>query len=885
MKCRQKNKFPNHKVLAIASGVMAALATLQSSAQEVADQTVEMEEVVVTATGTLIRGVQPVGSQTLSVDEAAIEDLAPATMNELLGTLPQVSNFFNNRPEQDPRGVGRNTINRPNLRNLPGINSASGATTLILVDGHRMGPVGVEQSSFDPDMLPAIVMQGVEIVTDGGSSIYGADAVGGVINFKTRDEFDGVRVDLGYDFGDEYSSSNVAVMAGTKWQGGSGYLALAHSERDQLRNRDVSWGKDGIWSEDGSTLSPADVQCRQAVGSQTTYVYLPSFVNPQIPPPGVWTDNAAVGGGTQSLGAPCDNSGFGSYLPEQDRDWLYGGITQDLSDRLSLNVKAYYSQRELTATSDPRGGTVSDPEPSGEGAPFQQYIQNQLSFSYAANSGYVEAPRVIDIDVWGVTPEFTYELNNDWRLLTTFHYSMSNSKSTGSGVNQLLQNESIANGSLNPANVAAADPALVASILDQYDVKDTEQEMFYGRVIADGPLFTLPAGEVRVAVGAQYTDQSAELLAGDFTSTDRSGLQTRSNDRDITSVFAEVSVPVVESLTLSLSARYDDYSDFGDTTNPNVGFSWMPVEWLEIFGHWGESFNAPTPIDPLLPGFIRGYFPFAAFIVPDGGQRDPSRLDVLLAEGAGGALQPQTAEIWSLGFNMQPVDGLRINMNYFDIEFNDLLGSVNPQSAVAVQQNPDKFIFNPTQAQVDEFLSQMANGDQYAGLPAGPIGVLVDRRIGNTDQALLEGLDFGIEYSHQTSFGQMSYGLSGTKQLDFVTISNGNASDVLKYDTSDLNLVASVGWAREGMRGNLRVKYSAGFDSNPATGAANQTSVDDFVVADLHLALDVDDSLTFSVNVENLLDEEPPEWRLNQQPAYGFWTLGRVVKVGISKTF
>lgn len=885
MEQRHTNKIPNHKVLAIASGVVAALVTLQASAQEVADQTVEMEEVVVTATGTLIRGVQPVGSQTLSVDEAAIEDLAPATMNELLGTLPQVSNFFNNRPEQDPRGVGRNTINRPNLRNLPGINSASGATTLILVDGHRMGPVGVEQSSFDPDMLPAIVMQGVEIVTDGGSSIYGADAVGGVINFKTRDEFDGVRVDLGYDFGDEYSSSNVAVMAGTKWQGGSGYLALAHSERDQLRNRDVSWGKDGIWSEDGSTLNPADVQCRQAVGSQTTYVFLPSFVNPLIPPPGVWTDNAAVGGGTQSLGAPCDNSGFSSYLPEQDRDWLYGGISQDLTDRLSLKVKAYYSQRELTVTGDPRGGTVSDPAPSGEGAPFQQYIQNQLSFSYAANSGYVEAPRVLDIDVWGVTPEFTYELNNDWRLLTTFHYSISNSKSTGSGVNQLLQSESIANGSLNPANVAAADPSLVASILDQYEVKDTEQEMLYGRVIADGPLFSLPAGEVRVAVGAQYSDQSAKLLVGEFTSTDRSGLQTRSSDRDVTSVFAEVSVPVVESLTLSLSARYDDYSDFGDTTNPNVGFSWMPVEWLEIFGHWGESFNAPTPVDPLLPGFIRGYFPFAAFIVPDGGQRDPSRLDVLLAEGAGGALQPQTAEIWSLGFNMQPVDGLRINMNYFDIEFNDLLGSVNPQSAVAVQQNPDKFIFNPTQAQVDEFLSQMANGDQYAGLPAGPIGVLVDRRIGNTDQALLEGLDFGISYSHQTSFGQMSYGLSGTKQLDFVTISNGNESDVLKYDTSDLNLVASVGWAREGMRGNLRVKYSAGFDSNPATGAANQTSIDDFVVADLHFALDVDDSLTFSVNVENLLDEEPPEWRLNSQPRYAFWTLGRVVKVGVSKTF
>ncbi len=79
----------------------------------------------------------------------------------------------------------------------------TGATTLILVDGHRLAPVGTDQSSLDPDVIPMNVMRRVEVVTNGGSSLYGADAVGGVINFVTLDDYDGVRVDLGYDTGDD----------------------------------------------------------------------------------------------------------------------------------------------------------------------------------------------------------------------------------------------------------------------------------------------------------------------------------------------------------------------------------------------------------------------------------------------------------------------------------------------------------------------------------------------------------------------------------------------------------------------------------------------------------------------------------------------------------
>ncbi len=87
----------------------------------------KLEEVVVT--GSLIRGVEAVGSQTLGLDKEDITQIGAVTTNELLASIPQVSNFFNQRADQDPRGAARLQVNRPNLRNLPGINDASSTSS------------------------------------------------------------------------------------------------------------------------------------------------------------------------------------------------------------------------------------------------------------------------------------------------------------------------------------------------------------------------------------------------------------------------------------------------------------------------------------------------------------------------------------------------------------------------------------------------------------------------------------------------------------------------------------------------------------------------------------------------------------------------------------
>ena len=145
----------------VAAGVSLLALSSPAMAQEAdsEDQGAGNEIVV---TGTQSRGVAATGTQSISVDSAAILDKAAISTNELLSLVPQISNTFNGRFEGDPRGVGAGiSITKPNLRGLPGANSSSGGTTLVIANGFRFTPVGVNQSSVDVDVIPAAVLEGM----------------------------------------------------------------------------------------------------------------------------------------------------------------------------------------------------------------------------------------------------------------------------------------------------------------------------------------------------------------------------------------------------------------------------------------------------------------------------------------------------------------------------------------------------------------------------------------------------------------------------------------------------------------------------------------------------------------------------------------------------
>jgi iron complex outermembrane receptor protein len=844
-----------------------------------------LEEVLVT--GSLIRGVALTGSQSIGLDANDVVETGAVTTNELLASVPQIANFFNQRPEQDPRGSDRLTINRPNLRNLPGVNSASGATTLILVDGHRIAPMGVSQSSVDPDVIPGNVIERVAIVPDGGSSLYGADAVGGVINFITRSEFEGVQIDLGFDNGDDYDAWQASLLAGTKWENGSGFISLATTDRDQLLTEDRDWAAQGNWNEEGTVLTPDGTQCESPVGAVTSWFWYGAG----------WTSNpAAPGAGVTPVGAPCDIKGKAALVPQQERDNVYGAITQHFGDNITLDMKSYFMNRTTTYSSFPRGDTISAPSPADLGligeAVGDLAESSAVGFSYAPNSAYRHSEQEVEIETWGITPELTIELPNGWQSRNTLHYGRSENSVARPGSNRTKLVAAVETGLVDPANIAAADGDVIRDILNWETAQDSEQELFFLRSIADGEVMDLPAGKLRAAVGIEYAKDSAKKRSGDVTIGGLSAMSWAKDDRDVTSVFAELSVPVFETLDLSLSFRYDDYSDFGDTTNPNIGFTWLPAEWIKIYGKLGESFNAPTVLDSL--GTANGRYIFdAATAVPDpnGERTNASRDDVFLLEGASGALEPQTAEIFALGFEIQPVEGLMLSANYYEIDFKNLLGSPNPQSAQAVSLNPDKFVFQPTDDEWNRFLAGAENAEQFADLNSEDVGVIIDRRISNTEEAKLTGLDFSVKYVHETSFGTMSYGLSGNHQMKFDLTQSGTEVDQLEF-APDLLMSGNIGWSKDSLRARLTFNYTNSYDISP-TEAVNQRSVDSFfstnlfVGYDLSRVSDITKGLSVRFNVDNLFDEEPPEKRSQQNLNYsttGF-TLGRIYKLGLTYKF
>lgn len=871
-------------------GIVALLMAGPAQAQDAAGAAAEENSDEIVVTGTQIRGVQATGSQTLALDAEDIRQEGAVSTSELLAAIPQIGHF-NDYFEGEPRGAERGiTINRPNLRSLPGFNSASGSVTLILLDGHHLTPVGVNESAIDPDIIPAAVLQRVEVVTDGGSSIYGADAVGGVINFISKRSFDGLTVDANYGIGDSVSGFqqwDATATAGASWQNGGGYISIGTSDRDGILNGQTDWARFGTWQPDGSLLD-VGTQCREPVGTEMRYFWVDLAG-------GFWTNNPlAPGAGEFAVGSPCNQFAEQTLLPQQERDNMFASLSQDLTDNVALHVTAYYTNRTTTFAGYPLGyttrGVVAAPPrpPAGTPQGTIQAVPIGIGFSFGPNAAYVERNQEIEIETFGISPELTVDLSHDWQVRNTFVYGQSDNTHIIPRVNEDLAQDYIDAGQLNPSNVVAADAGVIQDILDWEEARETNQEMFDFRSVADGPVLQLPAGPLRAAVGVEYVETRAEARGnvGQIGAIDQ--LSFDDADRNVYSVFGELAVPVATFLDLSLSARYDNYSDFGSTTNPNIGFDLHPVSWFSIFGHWGKSFNAPTVIDQFgIATAVVNANNSASVLggIDIGGVWDGVGDDVLQGTGASGELSPQTSEQWQAGFIANPIDGLEINLTYYEIDFTDILGATNPLDPRSIATNPEKYIWNPTQAQLDAYIASLDNASELASLNADDFALILDRRTANISSAHLKGLDFGVNYIHETSVGTFNIGVDGTYNIGFTL----DDADFLQYNTPDLYVRGTLGWTLENLTTALSVNYRGGFDTDTAQNG--QTEVERFTTADLFVGYDLPAGLgmhdsSLRLVVDNIFDEDPSLWRQNaQNTAFSGFTLGRVFKVGLTTTF
>lgn len=869
----------------------------------------------ITVVGTLIRGTAVVGSQTISVDGAAIADRAVTSTNELLTLIPQVTNTFNGRFEGDPRGVSAGiSITKPNLRAIPSSNSTSGGLTLVLADGLRMTPVGVNQAAIDVDILPATVLAGIDAVTDGGSSLYGADAVGGVLNFRTLKSFEGVKVDGNYGFGTTiggYKAWDAAITAGKSWSGGNAYFSISHSKRDGILNGETKWAN-GLVYDAAGVASVTFTQCPNPVGTETRWFRFG-------PGAAQFTNNpAAPGAGTFPVGTPCSAIESASYLPEQKRTNVFAAVSQELGDNMDLRVTGYWAKRDTQIRAFPRGFTAAGSPlttAAQVGAAFPTAPVGRLtvvpggtSFSFGPNSAYVNTPTQLGFETWGITPELNVKLGENWQLRNSAHFGRSTNYQSFPGVDTVKAQcyitgcTGIAAGQLSPFNVAAASAAVINDITNFQNAQDTKQQMLLFRSVIDGSVFALPGGDAKLAVGVEYQQNKADsrLNAGPVGSLDAIPFMKAS--RNSKSVFAEAFLPITSFLDVAGSVRYDDYSDFGSTTNPSVGLTLKPVSWLKIFGHWNTSFNAPTAVDNLAIATGR----FACGIYVAGGTaaqrptdplgRDTSKQGTcaMVLQGSSPGLQPQTADAWAVGFEATPFSGFRFGGEFYSLDIKNALGTLNPSVTSTYTTNADLYTYNVTAPQYAAILATLTNGGTLgAQQPASNIALIVDTRTTNLNAAQIEGVDFHASYNTDTSIGNFTLGVSGTRQTKAFITNGGVSSDRLGIGAAKLLASTTLAWKKGILSSRLTVNYTGKFtdEANNYLGVAETAKA--FVVTNLSIGLNFDEDngpmsgLNLRLNVDNLFNEKPQSVRRvnTNNPTYLNWTLGRVIKVGASVKF
>lgn len=837
--------------------LLVALAlSAEGLAQTDAQPAGELEEVLVTATtGTLIRGIAPTGTNIVALDREAITITGVTSTNDLLARVPQVTNFFNTVPI--PTTDLGSPINRPNIRDL----GASGAsTTLVLVDGMRLPGAGFQQVSPDVSVIPPAVIERLDVLPDGASALYGSDAVGGVINFVTRREFEGVEFTGKYGAADDYDTQELSLTGGTNWYGGGGLVSVYWTENDALLGADRDW----IGSD------------HRARGGDDFRV--DACTPGTITSGGRTFDMATLAPGSNR----CDTNDLASTLPAQERRTLFAAMRHDLSDSVAFDLAAYYSERDVefagstagTSTGVTGGGRITSANPFF--TPVMGEQAHEVDFSYHTALGGA-AKNTGDYESYNIIPEFTVGLWSDWQGRFTLNYGASENAALTRGIDRAYEAQALVatttDTAINPYDVHAIDPAVLARLTDYAGaIGKGDQRIVQVRGILDGSLFAAPSGDVRLALGVEYTDQEHKVTQGNATRISNPTTVTTNNSRDIQSLFAELFVPVLPgtsppgSFDLSFSGRYDDYSDIGSTSNPKVGFNWWPLEELVIRGNWGTSFQAPSLADSAGSVDTRAQFlPISPFLDDDAGPLDILRPTILIAGGSDG-LEPEEADTWSLGFDWRPdyLEGLGVSGTWYNVDYENAI-VVTPFFEPYFFDLPSLeplYVTNPTLEEARALLAGIRNDgftsleDLYANGDA-PYLITSARRI-NLGRIETSGIDYNITFDRPLGELLLTAGLAGNYILerDAQPVPGGEVVDELEAGlTNRTNVSFNLGVYCGDVLAMLTTHYKDGYDDG-------NNSVDSFVTTNLFFSYSLPvsermESAQVMLNIDNVMDENP----------------------------
>jgi outer membrane receptor for ferrienterochelin and colicin len=712
------------------------MASLNSSAQTEAETPTSSEPETmeaITVTGSLLPSrPDEVAVPVVYIDAKELEESGVNTnaLEILRKTVPSFAGRSNagtsNANNDNQRTAGGSQLQ---LRNLP---------TLILVNGRRLansGVGGINGKNFvDVNQIPAAAIDHIEVLTDGASSIYGSDAIGGVVNFILKSNYNGLKA--GGRFGGatgDYKERSFYLTGGTSI-GGVNLTATGSWSKTNPLFQDTRGFTSPLYNKTSSIPGVVAAGGVNPGAILAPGVNSPSQLNPTGTGAVATSVNQLIANGTYvpttpgAVAARFDVSPYQTLLLQQELQSFVGSMNSKLFDNRvevfgDLMLSRSKSFTQWLPVPAP-GLTVP------AGAPYNPLTTNFTGVTFDDLS----APKQFfnDVKAYRVNFGLRGDITHNWNWDSAVVYSKSDLEQQQAN---LLYKPNIplaiaggydANG--NPvaggayskvyggyslAGPLLLQPALdpfargsalnAASLANLYGTEkinaSSELASLDGRVV--GSLFELPAGKIGIAVGAGFR---RETLSGQADANGRvtdpvTGLVTGNaqqwlggtyadpfkKHRDISSLFAESRVPLtspswdivgLHALDLTAAVRAEKYSDAGRSTVPKFGFRWQPIDkQLTVRGNYSKSFSAPSLYAEYGPTDTRQV---GSGVIQGVFGANYTGLPFNGEDGNNPALQPATSISRSIGFVLQPevVKGLTVSVDFSSINLQGFAGGI-----------------------------------------------------------------------------------------------------------------------------------------------------------------------------------------------------------------
>ena len=524
----------------------------------------------------------------------------------------------------------------------------SSKRVLVLVDGHRWvrgsSASGVS-GAVDLNTIPVNAIKRIEVLQDGASTIYGSDAIAGVINIITQDDFDGLNVSAYYGSFDEGDGESYEYD-----------LSFGAESDDARIFIDVSYTEQGSVSAGDRKISTYPIAGVEIGASSGTPQGRYAFYDPRIPAPepgdnwvsvtlndGVLNDGGAnipvydfnnPGGGDFHDFALADRFNYQPYnhlITPNKRVNLFMKGEYDITDDVMLRVTAAFNNRESQNRAAPEplfagpgggGGAWMEAIVFDADSPFNPFGidlgPDEIQDGFITRRPIEAGPRVFNqnVDTWHIaaTLDGSFEMGDStwyWDVHSSWSQNQANQRKTGAFN---ARNVFYAVG--DPDDCAATpgcvpfnwfggqgpngEGSITQEMLDYvtFTQKDeSEQKMFNISANISGNIVDLPAGPLSAAFGIEYRDEEGFFVPDAVVSSgETAGVPSSptAGEFDVSELYAEFIVPIFEGFDLSAATRYSDYDLTGSNSVVKVGLNWRPTDSLHVRANFSEGFRAPN---------------------------------------------------------------------------------------------------------------------------------------------------------------------------------------------------------------------------------------------------------------------------------------------------